>query len=753
MLFYKLREELKAFYWQKADETARGLYENNLQRLDVEYALHYSQESASPYQMKALQYKVISDSFEPILFYNSPFYYETGLLSAHCDGAADFRGHKHAGGWTYWKNEWKFEAQNPQLWELTKKQKEELFYLICGPYNDVQQHFAFNYRPILQIGLKGVYEQALGKMGITKKTEEKDFLSSVCEGLQCLKRMSEKFAQKAKELLAVATDEVACANFKRIAETASRVPWEAPKTFYEALNTYAFLRTTIGALEGIGFNSFGRIDMDLYPYYENDLKNGVLTQDQAYELICQFLITWDLHYDHDMKFVLYSDHELENTYVLGGCDENGEPLYNELTKMFLQVTREEKIIFPKIKCRYSKNSPKEYLDEINKAIIQGTSSVLFQNDDSVIPALVKTGRTLLEARDYIVTGCWGLQCQGVEKFDGGSYVNLLKPFEYAVHHLTEKMETVGMTFDCFDEAKSFEEVYEIFLKNTRLLLEMRNKIGKAGGRILNQVAPLPLFSSTLQDCLEKKRDYTNFGGKYNDEQYMLFGFPNIVDSLMAIKELCFEQKKYTLQQFLGAVRKNWQGNELMRLDAIRCHGWGDGSAESCALAERINQDLYKITQTIEGAYGGKIHIGHLTYTEVRWWGEKTLATPDGRKSGEYFAQGLTPSRLKRLPNVTDVINSLQKIDGTLIGGNSVVNIILPSGKTTLDVCEGFLRASADSAMQCLQLNCTSKEQLLDAQKHPEKYPDLIVRVTGFSAKFTALSPEWQQEVLTRNFYE
>jgi formate C-acetyltransferase len=190
----------------------------------------------------------------------------------------------------------------------------------------------------------------------------------------------------------------------------------------------------------------------------------------------------------------------------------------------------------------------------------------------------------------------------------------------------------------------------------------------------------------------------------------------------------------------------------MRLEATRCHGWGDANEDSCALANRFNNDLFTIFTKKEGTYGGKVHMGHLTYTEIRFWGEKTLATPDGRRSGEYFSQGLTPSRLKRIPCVNDVINSLAALDPSTMAANSVVNIILP-GNIPLDRCEGFLRAAAGTAMQSLQLNCTTREELLDAQKHPENYPDLIVRVTGFSAKFTSLSKEWQNEVITRNFYE
>lgn len=748
MNFQNLREELKAYYWNQADRKAKDFFEKSTQIMN-----NQAEDNLSAYEMKAFQYKTITKMFEPVLFYHSPFYYETGTMAAHCDGARDFRGHQHAGGWTYRKNAHLFVDQNKDLWDRRCQQTKQQLYLICGPYNDTSQHFAFNYRPVFETGLKGIYETAKINLEHTKTEESKCFLIALCDGLLCLKEASNKFAEKARILSRNAPDAAARNNMLNISEAAARTPWEKPESFYEALNCLAFLRKVMGALEGIGFNSFGRVDMDLYPFYKKDIESGALTKEDAYELICKFLITFDMHYDHDMKMVGYADHELENTYVLGGCDANGTPVYNELTELFLRATREEKIIFPKIKCRFSMDSPKEYLDEINKAVINGTSTVLYQNDDAVIPALIRAGRTVTEARDYIVTGCWGIQCSGVEKFDNGSYVNLLKPFEYSLHRLTDKMRAVGMEFQPIDNAQSFEEVYQITIENINTLFKERVRITREGGNIWNQVDPLPLFSSTLKNCIETQTDYTAGGAKYRDDQFMCFGLPNIVDSLLAIKTLCFDSRKYTLDQLLRAVRNNWEGYENMRVEAQHCHGWGDGSEESCELANRFNNDLYEMTQTLTGTYGGKVQLGHLTYTEIRWWGENTLATPDGRRSGEYFAQGLTPSRLKKIPSVTNVINSLSCLDASTIAGNSVVNIILPSGNTTLDICEAFLRASANSALMSLQLNCVSRQQLLDAQEHPENYPDLIIRVTGFSAKFTSLSPEWQQEVLTRNFYE
>ena len=195
-----------------------------------------------------------------------------------------------------------------------------------------------------------------------------------------------------------------------------------------------------------------------------------------------------------------------------------------------------------------------------------------------------------------------------------------------------------------------------------------------------------------------------------------------------------DKQLISLADYLAAVRNNWQDQQVLQQAAIACPGWGDGSAESCGLAARFNADLFAIFQQTEGAHGGRVHMGHLTYTEIRWWGEKTLATPDGRKNGEFFSQGLTPSRLKKIASANDVIRSMAALDGSMTPSNTVLNVMLPS-QISLDQCVDFLRAAATTAAAALQLNCVSREALLDAQVHPEKYPDLIVRVAGFSAKF------------------
>ena len=744
----KLREELRSFYLHGDAERAKSFADRCFEIMDSRFA-----DGMSVTEQKLMQYDVITQEFNPVLFRYSPYFFETGVLTSLSDGARCAKGHSfiQANGWVYERNNHLFADQDETLYQQKCNHVDEILYLICGPYNDTSQHFNFNCRPFLETGLKGVYERAEAELKNAKNSEEEEFLKAICHGMQSLRCVAEKFAEKANEMLSSENDEECKQNLRLIAETAKRVPWEAPRTLYEALATMAFLRTAMGSLEGVGPNTFGRLDKDLISFYHSDIDKGLITHEKAYELIVQFLLIWDCHYDHDMKMVGYADHELENTYTLGGCDDDGKPLYNEITKMFLQATHEHTIIFPKIKCRFSKNSPKEYLDEINRSIVKGTSTVLLQNDDATIKALLRAGRPINEARDYYITGCWGI-ATNQEKYDHGSYLNLMKSFEFSVHNLTDKMKKTGIYFESLDESESFEEIYQRTLRNCEKLIDAKLDITKKGGQIFHKVDSIPIYSSTLENCIKSHKDFTMGGAKYEDDYQLMFGLPNIVNSLLAIKTLVYDSKKYTLSEFLNAVRCNWEGYEDIRCEAMLCHCWGDGNEDSCDLANRFNNDLFNVCQKKTGTYGGKVHMGHLTYTEIRWWGEKTMATPDGRKNGEYFAQGLTPSRLKRIPCVNDVINSMASLDPSTMAANSVINIILPNN-ITLDRCEAFLRTIAGTAVQSLQLNCTSREELLDAQKHPEKYPDLIIRVTGFSAKFTSLSREWQDEVISRNFYE
>ena len=286
MEYSELRKELYSFYLEGDVERSKGFAEKCFAIMDSKYT-----DGMSVAEQKMLQYNVICEEFQPVIFKHCPFFWETGVLTSLSDGARSAKGHKfiQANGWVYNRNSHLFK-EDTALYERKKAQQSELLYLICGPYNDDSQHYNFNNRPILASGLKGIYKRAEAELKKAITAEEKDFLRAVCHGMLALKKMAEKFSDAALLMLNEENDEECKNNLLYIYNTAKNIPWEAPKSFYEALATVAFMRTAFGSLEGVGPNTFGRLDRDLAEFYYKDIENGTLKKDSAYELISKFLI-------------------------------------------------------------------------------------------------------------------------------------------------------------------------------------------------------------------------------------------------------------------------------------------------------------------------------------------------------------------------------------------------------------------------------------------------------------------------------
>lgn len=745
MNYLALREELRDFYKNRANPLAEEFYS----LCQEKYALCY-EEAASAFSMKSLLYKTISENVTPVLFENNPFYYETGTLRAKCSGAHWTEGKLHAGTLLYQKRESLFRDYNPEAHDRFLAQMEEKrLYRICGPYCDITSHFPLYMRSVLKKGLSGIYDELMTRQKEVSAPEQKEFLACAAEGLLAIKAIQKKFEEEAVRRFEAATDPAKKKHWERIISAARQAPWLAPTDFYQALASYALMRNCVATLDAVSIESFGRLDVDLYPFYKKGIEDKTLTQDEAYALICQFLITWDLHFDHDETD---GGLDINDTFTVGGCDADGNPVCNDVTLMLLRAHRAQKIITPKIMCRFSDTSAKEYLDVINQSILDGGSSISYTNDNLIINAQLKNGRPLADARDYLVVGCWEISTCEKEKADVGTYFNLLKPLEFAIHNKKELLEGTGLQLSALNGNESFEQVYRTILDNIRIIFEERAAIIE-GRCVWKDVSPLALYSAFIHSCIEKAKDFTDGGAVYNDDQFLCFGFPDLVDSLLAIKQLCFDEKRCTLGELLLAVGQNWKDADHLRSYALRCNSWGDESKESVALATRLHNDLYQIIQNIPYSYmrdrlGGTLTMGHLSYNESILWGARTLATPNGRYNGGYISQGLAPTNLNEVL-LTSAINSASVLEEAQLSANSVLTVVFPTKKMDLNIIEAIVRTAAKCHVGSLQLNCMSKQELLDAQNHPERYPNLIVRVCGFSAKFVSLSKTYQDYVISK----
>lgn len=736
----KLRSELSDFYLHELADSVDALRADVYDKLD-EY--DRKNPGLNAYKLKAAQYKTIAESFTPHLFDHMPFYFETGAVAAFGDGAYG-RGGRHANGWLIERNSHIVSDRFPEEYTLFCRAISDKLYL-TGPFSDIE-HTPIPMTKIFSVGLSGIYAEAKEALGRCTTDEERDFVEASIAGLEALKLIGEKFAAEARRRLETETDPENIRCFTLIADTAARIPWEAPRNFYEGIETLAFMRKAMSSLEGYGFNSVGRPDLLVGKLIGDE------SYDEMYDLMCRFMLIWDCHVDHEKIMSGYADYEYENSITIGGIDEDGNEVFNDVTKMFVESALELELIYPKLMCRFGSRSSEEYLKLIAKPLLESKNIFLFENDDTIIPALMSVGYSEKQARNYVVSGCWDVVIGDYNKPLCGEYTNLLRALEWTVHLPVEKLKADGLDFRPISGAKSFEEVYEIFLSNAKQIIDLKADYEAIGGSAWKDIAPLCLTSALMIDPLKKFRDISNGGTGYPREQMNFAGFPDVVDSLLAIKRLCFDEKLCTLDEMIEQCKNDWS-DEGLRHIAANSPAFGDGSDESNEFAARLNSDLYRLTRGLPTLFGGEYAIGYYMYTEVIWWGKVIAATPNGRHAGYYISHGITPTRLHEVKSVTDVLRSIKVMDLSKCAANSIANVILPSARIDEKQLCGFIRACALSGVEAIQINVVSRDELLAAQKEPEKYKHIIVRVTGFSCPFVMLSKQWQEEVLSRNYYD
>jgi pyruvate-formate lyase len=291
------------------------------------------------------------------------------------------------------------------------------------------------------------------------------------------------------------------------------------------------------------------------------------------------------------------------------------------------------------------------------------------------------------------------------------------------------------------------------------MTELKRIIGQgaewsvANGVKFPQINPCPLFSTTLEGCIEQGEDYKSGGAKYNPSGVTLVGLADVINSLIAVKQAVFEEEKITLEQLQRIVAGDWSGYEYLRQQVMAYPRFGHGIAEVDALASRFAAEIAEYVRTVPNERGEHFQPSFFVYWSFKTFGNKTGATPDGRRDGDMFSQGIAPHREHAPKNLTDVINSLRVIDFTDYPGNAVLDIQLPAGgKIPAEMLVSFCRVAAEAGIPTLQLNCVDASTMRRAQEHPEEYPNLLVRISGLSAIFVQLNKEVQDELISRASY-
>ncbi len=734
MEYNAIRHALNAYYFEQLPAIAEEMRQTVFQELDTYAAAH---PDANAYELKRKQYEVITEHLQPRLFEGLPFFFETGALVAWSDGRYD-RGAIHANAWLYLRNSHLFEDMDPYAYGIYKKHQSNTLYTQCGIYADMM-HQGLPLKKVFQVGLRGILQELEAADATCQNAEEADFIACATAGIRALCRLAEKFATAAR-----------AQGLEELAQVAERVPYNPPDSVYEGLCTLAFIRKGLGSLEGMGYSSFGRVDVLLAPLYDKDMQRGI-SRESLLDLVTRFLLIWDCTMNRNDK-LFAAEYELENSLTLGGCDADGNPVFNDITKLFLEARDRESILYPKMMLRFSENSPKEYLEMIGDPLIRSRSFSLYANDDAVIPALVASGIEVADARQYAVGGCWDILLPDLYIHNSGEYFNVLAPLLWSIHRYKQPMQECNIFFEPLEEVGSFEELYTRYLGGVRRIAVQKAALQSRGARVWHRVNPLGAMSALMEPCIPKKRDITAGAGKYNSEVAYFILFAETADTLLAIRKLCFEDKVCSLDELFAQCRQDW-ADEALRQQALRAPSYGDGSAESGAFVGRLVDDLCELFDDLPTAYGGRFRVGSNTYTEVVWMRGEIPAMPNGRRRGDFISQGLTPDRTGRSTSLYDILDAFRYIDTKKLTAGASLTLTLPTGGMDINRAVEFFRMLARSGALSIQPNCVRREDLLAAQKDPASYGHIIVRVCGFSAPFVLLPPIYQQEVLTRTLAE
>jgi len=693
-------------------------------------------------------YRAMTRHFVPFLFTESPFYFEAGV-NGGWSGARPARVVNAICGRFY-----KEKSLIPgEAFRLLKKRNGERLALCCGPFVDDMHHVP-PIRAVLAKGFGGIRADVAAALGTCPKDDPygRKMLETAQAGLDTLRDLQLAFAREAqKRLEDPALDATGRRYFTRIAESAQRCPWEPPKTFFEGLNTLWFIREILGYTDGVWLYSLGRPDAWLYDLYRADLAAGRLTEAEAADLAARFLITADCHHDGMIPVNSSADHEMEIPMSLGGCDKHGKPVYNELTRLFLDAHIGTDCVFPKLHCRIASDAPQAYLAKIGDMLMKGHAVFALLNDDRYIPQYVRQGFPVEDAREYTGVGCWNGYIDSVMDVDGANYVSVMRTFELAIHRDPKVEQEARIRIDPIDGASSFEEVRNIAYRNfIRFFRDVMSEYTRYGAQNA-KVFPHPTYTMCLRGGIQSRRDTTE-GGIPARPRVVTLGFiGNVVDSLLAIRHLCFDTKTCTLPELLAAVRDNWSGprGEALRKAALDGPYWGDGSALTCGemawWMRRVHDDIEGFANDQGDAY----RLAVYTYREFMYWGNATRATPDGRRDGDRLAQGFSPSEYRCKEGVTTVLNAIGMLPHECLFASNA-NLTFDKTAMSPETFAAVFRVYAKKCGHLLQPNCNSVEQLLEAQQHPERYQHLIVKVCGFSARFVALSKRWQDEVIARH---
>ena len=676
-------------------------------------------------------------------------------------------------------------------------------------YNGVG-HVTVKYEEVLAVGYEGIIKKAEQELsecnvGDGDYAERSHFLQAVILSCQAVIEYARRYSALAQKMAERCTDAARKEELLRIAENCSRVPAKGAQNFYEACQSFWFVQQLI-QLESSGHSiSPGRFDQYMNPYYKKDMENGNISREFAQELMdCIWVKLNDLNKCRDaVSAEGFAGYSLFQNLIAGGQNKEGEDVTNDLSFMCIQASMHVRLPQPSLSVRVWNGSPHEFLIKAAELTRTGIGLPAYYNDEVIIPSLQNRGLSLEDAREYNIIGCVEPQKAGkTEGWHDAAFFNMCRPLELVFANGEDKGEMVGVPTGEVTEMSSFEEFYNAYKKQMEycisLLVNADNAIDVAHAKR----CPLPFLSCMVDDCLKRGKSVQEGGAVYNFTGPQGFGIANMADSLFAVRKLVYEEKKVTMEEMkealawnfgkgldqqsvsdtaeavlrkmkdagqkidentvssiLKAVMNAQPGEEKMkRYEEIHnmieeVPKFGNDIPEVDYFARDVAYTYTKPLQNYKNPRGGQFQAGLYPVSANVPLGGQTGATPDGRYAHTPVADGVSPSAGKDVNGPTAAATSVSRLDHFIVSNGTLFNQKFHpsalSGREGLEKFVALIRSYFDQKGMHMQFNVVDRDTLLDAQKYPEKYKHLVVRVAGYSALFTTLSRSLQDDIIRR----
>lgn len=625
-----------------------------------------------------------------------------------------------------------------------------------------QGHICPNTEKWLQYGPAGIREAALKKLE-SCSDDNRNFYESIIIVLEGSCNFMRGYAELASEKAMKVSDGKRKADLLEVSRICKKLSCQPPETFHEAVQSVWFLFVILHMESNASSFSPGRMDQYLYPYFRADMDKGIIDFSKALEIIeCMWLKFNQIVYfrnSHSAKY--FAGFPIGFNVAIGGQHADGSDASNELSYLFLKAQEHIGLPQPNLSARLYKNSPHEFLKWCVKVIAKGSGMPQCFNDEAIIPALKNQGISEKDAINYAIVGCVELTTHGNNLgWSDAAMFNMVKVLELALNNGVCQLtgEQLGLPLGDLTSYSTYEELEAVITKQMDYFIDKMIKSCEVVEKIHMEVLPSPFLSSVIDDCIENGVDVTSGGAHYNLSGIQIIQGANMADSLAAIKKLVYDEKRIDKDRLLNALRSNFKGDEPLRLTLLNhAPKYGNDIEWVDEIAHKWVRYFNEKLKNYRNIRGGPYHTGLYTVSAHVPMGQNVGATPDGRFEKEPLADGgMSPVYGRDIKGPTAVLKSVSRVDSMLGSNGTLLNMkFLPDFFNTESGVEKFaefLKTFVKLKISHIQFNVIRKEDLIAAKKDPEKYRGLTVRVAGYTAYFTELADELQNEIIARTSY-